>query len=186
MPTRMKPMTGLIRKRAKAGMTIPAAPRITSASLRPEVPKSVRHLAFMPASGAMYRRAQWPMRNHRSPDRRRRSRRDDGGPAVRARRGARRSCSKSTTTSSAISAATPSIPRRCEIFHELGMLDELLARPHDKARAPERDHRRREGPDRGFQPPQGAGAVHRPDAAMGIPRLRRRSRAGAIPASRSG
>ena len=29
----MKPITGLIRKRAKAGMTIPAAPRMTSASL---------------------------------------------------------------------------------------------------------------------------------------------------------
>ena len=37
MPIRMKPMTGLIRIRAKAGMTIPAAPRMTSASLRPEV-----------------------------------------------------------------------------------------------------------------------------------------------------
>ena len=36
-------MTGLIRMRAKAGMTIPAAPRITSASLKPEVLKSLRH-----------------------------------------------------------------------------------------------------------------------------------------------
>jgi len=33
----MKPITGLIRNRAKAGMTTPAAPRITSASLNPEV-----------------------------------------------------------------------------------------------------------------------------------------------------
>ena len=33
----MKPMTGVIRKRAKTGMTIPAAPRITSASLKPDV-----------------------------------------------------------------------------------------------------------------------------------------------------
>ncbi len=33
-------MIGLIRMRAKAGMTIPAAPRITSASLNPEVPNS--------------------------------------------------------------------------------------------------------------------------------------------------
>jgi hypothetical protein len=29
----MKPMIGLMRKRAKAGMTIPAAPRMTKASL---------------------------------------------------------------------------------------------------------------------------------------------------------
>src|SRR4051812_7467432 len=41
MPTRMKPITGLIRKRAKVGITIPAAPRITSASLSPEVPNSL-------------------------------------------------------------------------------------------------------------------------------------------------
>jgi hypothetical protein len=33
----MKPMMGVIRKRAKAGMTIPAAPRMTSASLKPDV-----------------------------------------------------------------------------------------------------------------------------------------------------
>jgi hypothetical protein len=36
-PMRMKPMTGLILKRANAGMTIPAAPKITSASLIPDV-----------------------------------------------------------------------------------------------------------------------------------------------------
>ena len=33
-------MIGLIRIRAKAGMTMPAAPRITSASLYPDVLKS--------------------------------------------------------------------------------------------------------------------------------------------------
>ena len=38
-PTMMKPITGEIRKRANVGMTIPAAPRIVSASLKPEVPK---------------------------------------------------------------------------------------------------------------------------------------------------
>jgi len=36
-PIRMKPMIGLILKRANAGMTIPAAPRITRASLNPDV-----------------------------------------------------------------------------------------------------------------------------------------------------
>jgi hypothetical protein len=37
----MKPITGLTRKRAKAGMTIPAAPRMTRASLRAEWVSSV-------------------------------------------------------------------------------------------------------------------------------------------------
>jgi hypothetical protein len=32
MPTMMKPITGLMRNRAKAGMTMPAAPRMVSAS----------------------------------------------------------------------------------------------------------------------------------------------------------
>ena len=33
MPIRINPMTGVMRKRVKTGMTMPAAPRITSASL---------------------------------------------------------------------------------------------------------------------------------------------------------
>ena len=33
-------MIGLMRIRAKAGMTIPAAPRMTSASLKPDVENS--------------------------------------------------------------------------------------------------------------------------------------------------
>src|SRR5215203_1639794 len=41
MPTMMKPMTGEILRRAKAGMTIPAAPRIVSVSLRPCPPNSL-------------------------------------------------------------------------------------------------------------------------------------------------
>ena len=36
-PTRMTPITGEMRKRAKAGMTMPAAPRMTSASEKPDV-----------------------------------------------------------------------------------------------------------------------------------------------------
>jgi hypothetical protein len=36
----MKPIIGLIRIRAKAGMTIPAAPKMTRASLKPDVPNS--------------------------------------------------------------------------------------------------------------------------------------------------
>ena len=38
IPTRMKPMTGLTFSRAKAGITIPAAPRMVSASLSPVPP----------------------------------------------------------------------------------------------------------------------------------------------------
>ena len=48
----MKPMTGLIRNRAKAGMTIPAAPRITSASLKPgslEIRCAILPLCRLPA-----------------------------------------------------------------------------------------------------------------------------------------
>jgi hypothetical protein len=37
IPIRMNPMIGLIRMRANAGMTMPAAPRMTSASLKPDV-----------------------------------------------------------------------------------------------------------------------------------------------------
>ena len=43
IPTRMNPMIGVIRIRAKAGMTIPAAPRITSASLKPGSAESAFH-----------------------------------------------------------------------------------------------------------------------------------------------
>jgi hypothetical protein len=46
----MNPIIGLIRIRVKAGMTIPAAPRITSASLKPDVLKSVAMPATLPFS----------------------------------------------------------------------------------------------------------------------------------------
>ena len=39
--------------------------------------------------------------------------------------------------------------------------------------AADRHHRRRDGTDRRFRPFAGAGALHRADAAMGVPRLRR-------------
>src|SRR6185437_16818631 len=42
----MKPIMGLIRSRAKAGITIPAAPRITSASLKPDVAKPLSMRPF--------------------------------------------------------------------------------------------------------------------------------------------
>ena len=43
-------MMGLIRSRAKAGITIPAAPRITSASLKPEVEKFPSIASLLPFS----------------------------------------------------------------------------------------------------------------------------------------
>src|SRR5688572_1953744 len=102
----MKPMIGLMRKRAKAGMTIPAAPRTTSASLKPDVLKSpwvipaleqdranlspVRdgpgrhHFRFQShfLSGSGWRHDVRPGSHHR----RRRAGRDDGRAAVRPRR----------------------------------------------------------------------------------------------------
>ena len=67
-------------------------------------------------------------------------------------------------------------PSTMQIFHELGMLDELLARPHDKARHLSGIIGGEKVRIADFSRPQGGGAVHRPDAAMGVPRLRRRSR----------
>src|SRR5512133_3033932 len=48
MPMRMKPMMGLMRIRATAGIAIPAAPRITSASLNPDVLNSASIGCFCP------------------------------------------------------------------------------------------------------------------------------------------
>jgi hypothetical protein len=55
-PIRMNPMIGLIRNRAKTGMTIPAAPRITSASLKPEVENWSSIEAFVHVSGCWQQR----------------------------------------------------------------------------------------------------------------------------------
>ena len=126
-------MTGLIRKRAKAGMTIPAAPRMTSASLkpgsagiRPRILPLCRHRARLSAA--------W-RRTTRSPASSAAARRDDGGPAVRPRRRARVRCSRSMATSSAISAATPSIPRPWRSSTELGLLERLPRAPARQGRA---------------------------------------------------
>src|SRR4029079_5196093 len=48
IPIRMKPMIGVMRKRAKAGMTTPAAPRIPSAPEKPEVANSPSMHCFCP------------------------------------------------------------------------------------------------------------------------------------------
>src|SRR6476659_526402 len=82
MPIRMKPMIGLIRILAKAGITIPAAPRISSASLNPDVatlPAMARLCPFLPNGGRCWRHDVKTRPGHR----RRRSGGRDGGAAVR-------------------------------------------------------------------------------------------------------
>ena len=67
MPTRMKPITGVMRKRAKTGMTIPAAPRITSASPRLGLTAMVDSTAMAACygSGGRVSRGAWNCRHRR-------------------------------------------------------------------------------------------------------------------------
>ncbi len=112
----------------------------------------------------------------RSPDLRRRPGGNDGGPALRPcrREDARRW--RSMAISCAISAATPSIRRRWRCSTSSAPLDALLVPPARQGRPADRRYRRRDGADRRFQPSAGPGPLHRADAAMGLPRLRRGSR----------
>ena len=62
-------------------------------------------------------------------------------------------------------------PSTLEVMHELGLLDEFLARPALRA-APGAGHDRRPARDhRGLHAPARARAVHRDGAAMGFPRF---------------
>ena len=67
-------------------------------------------------------------------------------------------------------------PSTLELMHELGLLDEFLQLPHQKAR----DSARQFGDERvtiaDFSPPADALQLHRADAAMGLPRFPRRAR----------
>ena len=98
-----------------------------------------------------------------------------GGPAgmmagpLFARAGVRCGCWKSTPTSSAISAATPSTPRRWKFSTSSGCLagSSTAPRPGDGSADPRRRARLRSA----TFAPQDAGAVHRDDAAMGLSRL---------------
>ena len=75
-------------------------------------------------------------------------------------------------TSSAISAATRSTPRRWRSSTSSGMLERFLERPARPARqAPRIRVAGREYDDRRPVAPRHAGAVHRDDAAMGLPRF---------------
>ena len=134
MPTRMKPITGLIRKRAKAGMTIPAAPRITSASLKPEVLKSARlaMLAFKPRSGRICQPSDG------SDDDTPISLIVGGGPAgmmaglLFARAGCRRSVLEKHADFFRDFRGDTVHPSTMEILDQLGMLERFLERPHNR------------------------------------------------------
>src|SRR3546814_12976674 len=73
-------MTGLMRRRANAGMTIPAAPNITSASLNPLLSISNPMWSFNRLS--CYLSVPDEPGLHRFVDRWGRAGRHDGGPAV--------------------------------------------------------------------------------------------------------
>src|SRR3954454_23702446 len=80
----MKPMIGLIRIRAKAGMTSPAAPRMTRASLKPEVRKSASIRALEQVTGPVSPIRRWWARASGPRIRRVRFARVDGhSPALR-------------------------------------------------------------------------------------------------------
>ena len=128
---RMKPMTGLIRNRAKAGMTIPAAPRMTSASLKPEVWK-------LPSPSCLYA----GIGRHCQPWRG--TKRDlcivGGGPAgmmaglLFARAGVQVTVLEKHGDFLRDFRGDTVHPSTLRIFSELGLLDRLLERPHDKVR----------------------------------------------------
>jgi 2-polyprenyl-6-methoxyphenol hydroxylase-like FAD-dependent oxidoreductase len=126
----MKPMIGLIRKRAKAGMTIPAAPRMTSASLKPEVWKSDAHIAFMPERAYCQ---PWPGGKTTSSS-------SAAGPAgmvaglLFARAGVPVTVLEKHGDFLRDFRGDTVHPSTLRIFHELGLLDRLLERPHDKVR----------------------------------------------------
>src|SRR4051794_20406048 len=91
MPIRMNPMIRLIRILAKAGMTSPAAPRITSASLKPDVLNWLSIALFkQPRLHLSRKQLQLIGRRHdvrsRFDRRWRRPGWHDGGPAFRSRR----------------------------------------------------------------------------------------------------
>ena len=74
-------------------------------------------------------------------------------------------------------------PSTLEMMDELGLLDELLKLPHNKVPQLQVHGRRHAGHHRRLHLPAAAPRVHRADAAVGLPRLPRRSRARSIPTS---
>ena len=74
-------------------------------------------------------------------------------------------------------------PSTMEVMAELGWLDEFLKLPHEKVTRLDGPVRCYAAADRGFVASARARAVHRHDAAMGLPEFPRRRRAGATRAS---
>src|SRR4051794_14638505 len=182
MPIRMNPMIGLTRNRAKGGMTIPAVPRITSASLKPDVlnSPSIASLkqADPPLSLKCLRLIGWRhdvKETERSrPDRRRRwAGGHDGGAAVCPRRLQGASAREGRGLPARFLRGHPPPP-------DAGTAPR--ARPH--RRVPEAAARRSAHADgasggspdydRRLEPPSGREPVRGDDAAVGVPRLPRR------------
>ena len=66
-------------------------------------------------------------------------------------------------------------PSTMQVMHELGLLDAFLARPHSEVRTLAAQIGDDYCPGRRLHPPADAGEVRRLHAAMGLPRLPRRS-----------
>ena len=69
-------------------------------------------------------------------------------------------------------------PATLDLFAELGLLDGLLARPHDEAPHAHGPGRRAGLYDRRFHPSADGARLHRADAAMGVPRFHQHGGAG--------
>ena len=173
-------MTGLIRNRAKAGMTIPAAPRMTSASLRPEVLKS-RAPSCLYAGLRRDCQPRWP------------SEITDllivgGGPAgmmaglLFARAGVKTLVLEKHGDFLRDFRGDTVHPSTLELFDELGLLDASWSgRTTRSATLTGADRRRahRRSPISAIC--RSRCAVHRDDAAVGVPRFRRATRRAAYP-----
>ncbi len=86
------------------------------------------------------------------------------------------SCWRSTPISSAIFAATPCIPRRCEVMDELGLIDEFLKLPHQQSAEDGRHiRRRRRSGSRTLSRLPSEIPLHRLHAAVGFSRISCRS-----------
>src|SRR6185503_13103025 len=136
MPTMMKPITGLMRKRAKVGMTMPAAPRMVRASDKAGVMVGSAMRSLSRRGAACHRGHPRPRSDVMTPD-------ADliivgGGPAgvmaglLFARAGCTvRILEKHADFFRDFRGDTVH-PSTMEILDQLGMLERFLARPHNR------------------------------------------------------